>query len=193
MLKDYLKVLGVILLIGIFLSGGMIYNTEVGAMSDEPSAEQSQDSESEENKDEYGLEVGKLAPNFTLTNLAGEEKSLTDYRGQYVLLNFWAAWCSPCRAEMPDLDEFHQKNQEQFIVLGVNLGDAREKVSQFMSENGYDYPTLLDTKTRIKSMYNIYAIPTSYFLDPQGRIQYIKRGLVTAEELEEIKQQVMQK
>lgn len=144
--------------------------------------------ESNETQGEVGIEINNIAPDFELTNLEGEKVSLSDYRGKYVLLNFWATWCPPCRREIPALNEFHEENKENFIVLAVDLGESREKVHQFISYGGYTFPVLLDETREIGNKYNVSAIPTSYFLDPQGKIKYIKKGAVSKAELNEIKQ-----
>ena len=180
------------LLIVSLLGGVVIYSFEVQAMSSEPQSENTDAANQSKEEAEYGLEVGKLAPLFTLSNLKGAEVSLKDLRGKYVVLNFWAAWCPPCRAEMPDLNKFHQENKEEFIVVGVNLADKTEVVRELMNENGYNYPILLDHDKDVGSMYRVSALPTSYFLGPQGEIKYIKRGLITAGELKEIKEKLME-
>lgn len=193
-MKKYLQKFLLGLLIVGLIGGVVIYNTPVQAMSSEPQSEDQSTNGNNKSKPEgeYGLEVGKLAPLFTLSNLKGEEVSLKELRGKYVLLNFWAAWCPPCRAEMPDLNKFHQENKEEFIVVGVNLADKTKKVRELMNVKGYNYPILLDHNKEIGSRYRVSALPTSYFLGPQGRIKYIKRGLITAEELKKIKEKIME-
>ena len=137
---------------------------------------------------EIGTDINDIAPDFELTNLEGEEVSLSDYRGQYVILNFWATWCPPCREEIPDLNQFHEENKKEFVVLAVNLGEAKQKVRQFISYGGYTFPVLLDKGKEIGREYKISAIPTSYFINPQGKIKYIKKGAVSKTELDKIKQ-----
>jgi thiol-disulfide isomerase/thioredoxin len=118
--------------------------------------------------------------------LAGEEVSLSDYRGDYVILNFWATWCPPCRREMPNLDQFYAANKDEFVVLAVDLGEAKQQVQQFIEEGGYSFPVLLDHDREIGTRYNVSAIPTSYFIDQQGKIKHIKKGAITIEELNQI-------
>ncbi|MGM0370447.1 MAG: TlpA family protein disulfide reductase [Bacillota bacterium] len=139
---------------------------------------------------EEGISLNQIAPDFTLTNLAGEEVSLSDYRGDYVILNFWATWCPPCRREMPNLEEFYATNKDDFVVLAVDLGEAKQQVQQFIEEGGYSFPVLLDHDKEIGTKYNVSAIPTSYFIDPQGVIKHIKKGAVTTEELNQIKKDI---
>lgn len=180
--QSYLKlILIVIVIIGV-ISGAVIYNQQIT----EHEKQQNQNS-----VNSNSLEVGASAPDFSLTNLAGENISLSDFRGKYVLVNFWATWCPPCRAEMPDLNQFHQENKEDFVVIGVNIGDSRTKVKEFITNNGYDYPILLDQTKEVSTIYHISAIPTSYFIGPTGRIQYIKRGLISKSELDQIKAELI--
>ncbi|MFO7820210.1 MAG: TlpA disulfide reductase family protein [Halanaerobacter sp.] len=146
--------------------------------------------EAKEVQGEVGIEVNNIAPDFELTNLDGERVSLSDYRGKYLLLNFWATWCPPCRREMPDLNEFHKENKDDFVVLAVNLGGAKEKVSKFIDDGSYIFPVLLDENKEVGDRYNIASIPTSYFIGPQGKIQDIKKGAITKTELDKIKEKI---
>ncbi|PRX27962.1 thiol-disulfide isomerase/thioredoxin [Orenia metallireducens] len=194
MLKGNWKLIIVILLILLGIGGGVIYNQGIDNQPSEFIQEDSKDkqeSQAKSKEDIYGLGIGDYAPEFNLENLAGEDIHLTDYQGKYLLLNFWATWCPPCRKEMPDLNEFHQENRGEFVVVGVNIGEDKEDVKKFMHSGGYDYPILLDRDRQVAFLYRASVIPTSYFINPQGQIQYIKRGLVTKEELEEIKQNLM--
>lgn len=194
MLKGNWKLIIVILLILLGIGGGVIYNQGVDNQPSEFIQEDSkakQKSQAKSKEDIYGLGIGDYAPEFNLENLAGEDIHLSDYQGKYLLLNFWATWCPPCRKEMPDLNEFYQENRGEFVVVGVNIGEDKEDVKKFMHSRGYDYPILLDRDRQVAFLYRASVIPTSYFINPQGQIQYIKRGLVTKEELEEIKKNLM--
>mgnify|MGYP006275959405 CR=1 FL=1 len=137
-----------------------------------------------------GTGISQVAPDFTLTNFEGGEVALSDYRGKYVVLNFWATWCPPCREEMPNLNQFYEENKNDFVVLAVDLGESKQKVQQFISYGGYTFPVLLDKDRRIGSRYNVSVIPTSYFIGPQGKIKYIKKGGLSMAELNKIKQDI---
>ncbi|WP_018249007.1 TlpA family protein disulfide reductase [Orenia marismortui] len=145
----------------------------------------------QEKESNYGLGIGNYAPEFSLDDLTGEEVSLSDFRGKYIMLNFWASWCPPCRKEMPDLDQFYQENKDQFVVLGVNIGEDKKTVKKFINDRGYNYPVLLDQSRQLSFVYRASVIPTSYFIDQEGKIQYIKRGLVSKSELDQIKKNLM--
>ncbi|UCG93964.1 MAG: TlpA family protein disulfide reductase [Candidatus Aerophobus sp.] len=111
------------------------------------------------------------AKDFTLEDLKGSAVSLRDFEGKVIFLNFWATWCPPCRIEMPAMEKLWQKfKDEDFVILAVDLREAREKVSSFIKENGYTFPVLLDSGGEVANTYGITAIPTTYLLDPRGRI-----------------------
>jgi peroxiredoxin len=111
------------------------------------------------------------AIDFTLENLEGSLVSLKGFQGKVVFLNFWATWCGPCRYEMPDMEKLWQKfKEEDFVILAVDLRERKERVSSFMEENGYTFPVLLDSRGEVARAYGIRAIPTTYLLDPEGKI-----------------------
>ncbi|WP_431028722.1 TlpA family protein disulfide reductase [Lysinibacillus sp. LZ02] len=110
---------------------------------------------------------------FTLQSLSGETVSLSDYEGKIVVLNFFATWCPPCKAEMPHLQSFHENSTEDVVLLGVNLtkrDDGIEVLEQFVYDYGVTYPILLDEQDEVGTLYNILSIPTTYILDQQGRV-----------------------
>lgn len=131
-----------------------------------------------------GLMIGDLAPNFELKTLAGETVELSDYRGQTVMLNFWATWCPPCRAEMPDMQDFYQDSEVQ--VLAINLTSSEntiEDVIQFKEEYGLSFPILLDDKNVVGDRYQIRPMPTSYMVDASGVIQFIMYGALNYDQM----------
>ena len=119
-----------------------------------------------------GTQPGNLAPNFQLPNLDGETVSLSDLRGKPVMLNFWATWCPPCRAELPYIQQIYEEQSTRgFVVLTVNLGESPSKVKEFVQSYGLSFPVLLDTKQGTAQKYNIGGIPTTFFIDKNGIIQ----------------------
>ena len=132
--------------------------------------------------------VGDAAPDFTLTNLAGQAVSLADYRGQIVLVNFWATWCPSCIAEMPDYEQVYQKHgqgQGEFIVLGVNLQEGAEQAGQFAAGLGVTFPVLLDQDGQVTTrQYQATGMPASFIIDKQGHIFYRHLGPMSGETLE---------
>ena len=111
------------------------------------------------------------ALDFTLKNLQGSEVSLNDLEGKVVFLNFWATWCGPCREEMPSMEKLWQKfKEEAFVILAVDLQEKEEEVNSFMNDYGLTFQALLDSKGEVGSMYAVRAIPTTFLIDPEGRI-----------------------
>jgi peroxiredoxin len=120
-----------------------------------------------------GLEVGNKAPDFQLDTLTGDTVKLSDFRGSRVMINFWATWCPPCRAEMPDMEEFHQ--DKDIVILAVNLSDTEksvEDVEQFTDDFKLTFPILMDTNLDVANLYAIQPIPTTYMVDSNGIISY---------------------
>lgn len=131
--------------------------------------------------------IGEAAPEFQLQNFAGETVSLSDFRGQPVLINFWATWCPSCRAEMPYLQQIYEEWSDRgLILLAIDIGESRETVAEFMQENNLTLPVLFDSDSKVTENYNIIAIPTTYFIDKDGIIRNRKIGdFKSKEEIEQ--------
>ncbi|MFQ5796161.1 MAG: TlpA family protein disulfide reductase [Candidatus Bipolaricaulia bacterium] len=128
--------------------------------------------------------VGESAPDFALKDPDGKVVKLSDYRGQKVLVNFWAAWCSTCKVEMPYFEQVHQ--QGEVVVLGINVQESASDVQRFLEEElRVTYPLLLDPTGEVSLGYNLFAMPTSFFIDESGRIWGRKFGLFVKEEFEQ--------
>jgi peroxiredoxin len=114
-----------------------------------------------------------LAPTFELDTIAGESVNLADFRGQPVILNFWASWCPPCRAEMPDFQQAWQEySDSDLIILSVNAThqDTLPEIERFIELNDLAFPILLDTSGTVSSTYQIRALPTTFLIDREGVI-----------------------
>lgn len=115
--------------------------------------------------------VGDLAPAFELTDLDGNQVKLDDYRGQVVLLNFWAVWCGPCRTEFPVIQQVYGRYKNQgFVVLAVNIQESKERIAEFASELELSFPVLLDRRGQVTARYHVRGLPTSFLVDREGRI-----------------------
>lgn len=118
-----------------------------------------------------GKVVGKPAPDFALTTFNGEEVKLSQFRGQVVMVNFWASWCPPCRAEAPDLESVWQEYKDRGVVfLGVDIQDTESEARAFLEQFNITYPNGPDTKGRIMVDYGVTNIPTSVFVSKKGAI-----------------------
>jgi peroxiredoxin len=119
--------------------------------------------------------VGEQAPDFAAVSLGGEVVTLSSYRGQPVWLNFWGAWCPPCRAEMPDIQAAYEELAPKGVVLlAVSLGDAPEVAAEFAARNNVTFTVLLDpNRTLTSAAYPIYNFPTHIFIDETGTVQKI--------------------
>ena len=129
------------------------------------------------------LAVGDRAPDRELTTLDGSGKGrLADYRGHWVLVNFWASWCQPCREEAPALERFWRENHGRgTVVLGVDLDDASGDAQAFAREFGLTYPLLRQGDgDSIKQDYGMTGLPENFLVDPQGSIRLIQRGPIDA-------------
>ncbi|HUV43418.1 MAG TPA: TlpA disulfide reductase family protein [Dehalococcoidales bacterium] len=130
-------------------------------------------------------ELDKPAPDFTLKDLDGNTVRLSDLRGKVVFLNFWATWCPPCRAEMPDIEKVHRKYRDRdVVVLGIDLRESVSTVRAFIGEGGYTWTFLLDTTGKVGSMYQVRGIPASYFIDRKGVIRAVAIGAMTGQAME---------
>jgi peroxiredoxin len=130
-------------------------------------------------------QIGKPAPDFTLADPEGVTYSLDDLRGQVVLVNFWATWCEPCRAEMPELDDLaHEYREQGFRVLAVNVLEDGPSIRAFGRELNLDLPLLADRGGETYKAYNVRALPSSYLIDGEGVIRDVRLGVVTRRYLE---------
>lgn len=124
------------------------------------------------------VDSGEPAIDFTLEDLDGNEISLSDFEGKIVLLNFWATWCGFCDLEMPDLEKLATVN-EDLVVLGVNVGEDKELVKEYVDQKKITFPVVLDATTDIASDYLVTGLPTSYFIDEDGIIYGRYPGMMT--------------
>ncbi|MGC9399387.1 MAG: TlpA family protein disulfide reductase [Anaerolineae bacterium] len=125
------------------------------------------------------------APDFTLETLQGETLQLADYRGQVVLVNFWASWCPPCQEEMPTLEAYYQAHKDEaFVIIGVNVKDSPDAVNAFLEDHSVSFPLVLDREAKVAGAYNVTGLPTSFFVDREGRMMGFWPGMVTRTFLE---------
>ena len=134
-----------------------------------------------------GTAAGQIAPDFATTGDDGQALSLSDYRGQVVLLNFWATWCGPCRIEMPEFDQIYRdRADEDFVVIAVNNAETASAVRDFREELGLTFPLPLDGDASIQTQYGINNYPSTFLLDRDGRILSRHFGALTVEQIHEL-------
>lgn len=123
-----------------------------------------------------GME-GQMAPDFVLKSSSGENLRLSEYRGDVVMINFWATWCGPCRQEMPLLDELYARYQRVgFNLLGVNIDDDSQRAMRMVEELGIRFPVLFDERKEVSELYNVEAMPATILVDREGNIRYVHHG-----------------
>ncbi|MBN1992257.1 MAG: TlpA family protein disulfide reductase [Anaerolineae bacterium] len=122
--------------------------------------------------------AGHPAPDFELKSLDGEAVRLSNFAGTPVLLNFWATWCGPCRAEFPDFQKAYLENGDKLVIIGVNHTtlDQAEQVDDFVAEMGATFPIVLDKTGQTAETFQIRALPTSIFIDRNGIINEVFTG-----------------
>ncbi len=127
--------------------------------------------------DGVGVKVGKIAPDFMVTDLGGKVVRLSDFRGQPVMVNFWATWCPPCRAEAPEIENIYRERQGQGLaILGVSMDDDATAVPGFVSQFGLTFPIAVDADSRVADLYRVDSIPMTFFIDKNGVIRDIQLG-----------------
>ena len=123
-----------------------------------------------------GLE-GQTAPDFALKSSTGENLRLSEYRGDVVMINFWATWCGPCRQEMPLLDELYSRYERVgFNLLGVNIDDDSRRAMQMIEELGVSFPVLFDARKEVSKLYEVEAMPVTVLVDREGNVRYVHHG-----------------
>ena len=123
-------------------------------------------------------QIGFLAPDFSLPSLDGTTITLSDFRGKAVILNFWASWCPPCKAEMPALEVVHNSDPGSMSILAINTTyqDSLQNVEIFIEENKITFPILLEVDNSVNKLYQVNALPTTFFIDSSGLIRDIVIG-----------------
>ena len=122
---------------------------------------------------------GFLAPDFTLNTVDGKEVTLSELRGKIVIINLWATWCPPCRAEMPALENAYEQYKDSgVVILGLNVTnqDSEKDIPPFVKEFGLTFPILLDRDGSVSTLYQLRGLPTTYFVNREGIIRTVVVG-----------------
>lgn len=130
-------------------------------------------------------QVDRPLPEFNLPDLNGRAVRLSDYAGQPVLINFWASWCPPCRAEMPDLEALYTEHQaEGLVILAVNSGESQSIAAAYAEEYGLSFPVLLDENAALSDQWMINNLPATILVGRDGLVKVIHVGLLRSEQIE---------
>ena len=170
--------------------------------STEPGTGGSESTTAEEASGETAADARPVIPavDFELEDQYGNIHRLEDYRGKTIFLNFWATWCPPCKAEMPDIQKLYEKSstegEDAVIVLGVaapNMGQegSEEEIAAFMEEKGYTYPVLMDTEGELFASYGIMSFPTTFMIDRDGNVFGYVSGMLSADMMDSIVRQTL--
>ena len=125
------------------------------------------------------------APELHLKDLQGSPVALADYSGQFVLINNWATWCPPCKAEMPVLQAYYEAHRPQnFTIIAIESGEAVDEVKAFVAEYGLTFPVWPDPAEIAIDLFRNYSLPSSYLVDPDGRVRLAWSGAISMEMLE---------
>ena len=134
-------------------------------------------------------EADNKAPDFTVYDQEGKEVHLSDFLGKPVIVNFWASWCGPCQMEMPDFQEKYLEYGDQIHFLMINMTNgSRETVdsaSEFIAQQGYTFPVFYDTRSDAATVYGVYTIPTTLFIDAEGNGIAMAMSAIDAQTLQQ--------
>ena len=135
-----------------------------------------------------GVGQGELAPDFTLQTLDGKTVNLADYKGKKIVVNFWATWCEPCRAEMPQMQKYYEKQarKDNVEILAINLtfdDKGPENVQKFINSYDITFPIPLLEDDKLMKQYEVLTIPSSFFIDSDGHVQKHIAGALNQEQL----------
>jgi peroxiredoxin len=120
---------------------------------------------------------GRSAPDFVLKSSTGNNLRLSEYRGDVVMINFWATWCGPCRQEMPLLDDLYGRYQRVgFTLLGVNIDDDSRRAMKMIDELGVSFPVLFDESKDVSKLYAVEAMPVTVLVDREGTVRHVHHG-----------------
>jgi peroxiredoxin len=123
------------------------------------------------------------APAFTLAARGGQQVSLTQYKGQVVMINFWASWCGPCRQEMPLLESIYRKyNKMGFTLLGVNVEPDSQAANQWLKQTPVSFPILYDKDSKVSKLYDVAGMPSTVIIDRSGKLRMLHRGYKPGDE-----------
>jgi peroxiredoxin len=131
------------------------------------------------------VDTNSPAPDFTLNAQSGKPVELTQFKGQVVMLNFWASWCGPCRQEMPLLDSIYKKyGKLGFTMIGVNVEPDSKAANDWLKQTPVTFPILYDTDSKVSKLYGVSGMPSTVIVDRKGTVRMIHHGYKPGDEEE---------
>jgi peroxiredoxin len=131
------------------------------------------------------VDTNSVAPDFTLNAQGGKSVELTQFKGQVVMLNFWASWCGPCRQEMPLLDSIYKKYSKLgFTMIGVNVEPDSKAANDWLKQTPVSFPILYDTDSKVSKLYGVSGMPSTVIVDRKGTVRMIHHGYKPGDEEE---------
>ena len=122
----------------------------------------------------------KPAPSFSLVDMDGKHATLEDFKGKPLIINFWATWCFPCKKEMPELEKvYRERKGEGLAMVLINAKEKKDVVKDFIDKNGYTFTVLLDESGDANNKFEVFGLPTTFFIDKEGIIRYTYMGEMT--------------
>ncbi len=136
-------------------------------------------------------EAAEMMAKLRLTDQNGEEKRLGDFKGSYVIVNYWASWCPPCKAEMPDLQDFYErhKDEEDFVFIALNATggrESRESADAYISENKFTFPVYYDLSGEIGYALGLSSLPSTFSLGPESEPGFFMQGMRSLQDFEQL-------
>jgi peroxiredoxin len=133
--------------------------------------------------------AGQSAPDFVLKSASGANLRLSEFRGDVVMINFWATWCGPCRQEMPILSDLHERYKSLgFTVLGINVEEDSTDARRLLGKMPVSFPVLLDNTSSVSKQYDVVAMPSTVLVDRNGNMRYLHKGYKPGLEEEYLRQ-----
>ncbi len=135
---------------------------------------------------------GRAAPDFKLATPDGGTVRLSDHRGKWVVVNFWASWCGPCRQETPELQRLADRHPQTLVVMGVNQQESAGVAKEFTDQFGVAYPIALDADGAVSVAYRVTGLPRTLLVDPAGVVRYSGNGRITEDQVSKLEAEYLE-